>query len=523
MAPQPPIRKHNLWNHQVDAYHFAMERPGCILALAMGCGKSATAISVMDNIGAQRMLCIAPAAVRGVWAREVPKHSARDVRTVVLDHGSVRKRTAIANRAWEEAGSQPLMVVTNYESAWREPMRSWILGRHWDMSILDEGHRAQGLTKTAVFCRELHDVSERRMICTGTSLTQCPMSCFAQCRFIDPSIFGEDLDAFKERYENKWSLGYRKALKKIAELGLRLADEKAHYAVDAENEEMRSQFAAVIARLRSLCTRPWERPDHLICGTINTEEYLERLGSIAFRCENSVLDLPPLTVERRVFDLSRLARRVYDAIANGYEWETLTGIWPDLHNSFQVTMRCQQVTSGFLPLKTGKMVHLDSGKADLCKELLEEAGGEPVVVFCRFREDIDTIKLLADELGLRYGEVSGRSKNGIDDKAQLAPWVQVCGLQEAAGGAGIDLSASRIGIDYSPGWSLATSEQKVARLHRQRPDGAPIENRPVVIYRLEAVNTIDGEIRRAIDARGKIVNGVWTKMRTGVIPEMAEV
>jgi SNF2 family DNA or RNA helicase len=519
---QPEIVRVPLWNHQLEAYAFAYPREATLLAMGLGTGKSATATALLDNWEANRVLILAPCSVRAVWRREIAKHAARDYRTIILDSGSIRKRTAIAEKAWNDSPT-PLIIVANYEAMLYEPLRSWVLGRRWDAVVCDEGHRIMGESKTALLAVELRKVANRRLILSATSLTQDPLTVFAQARFLDPSIFGDDLDAFKERYENKWSLGYRKALKKLAELGLRLADEKAHYAVDAENEEMRSQFAAVIARLRNLCTRPWERPDYLICGTINTEEYLERLGSIAFRCENAVLDLPPLTVERRVFDLSRLARRVYDAIANGYEWETLTGIWPDLHNSFQVTMRCQQVTSGFLPLKTGKVVHLDSGKADLCKELLEEAGGEPVVVFCRFREDLDTIKRLADELGLRYGEVSGRSKNGIDDKAQLAPWVQVCGLQETAGGAGIDLSASRIGIDYSPGWSLATSEQKVARLHRPRPSGSPPENRPVVIYRLEAVNTIDGEIRRAIDARGKIVNGVWTKMRTGVIPEMAEV
>jgi SNF2 family DNA or RNA helicase len=469
---QPPLRRHDLWPHQTAAFHFAYPRNASLLAMGLGTGKSCTAIALSDNLNANRVLILCPTTVRGVWRRGLAKHSARDVEAVILDSGTLRKRVAQAECVWTL--SKPVVVVINYEAAWRDPFREWCLGRKWDLAILDEGHGVMKLSRTARFARELHDVSERRLSLSGTPLTQDPLTIWAQCRFLDPNVFGEDLDWFINRFHNPHSIGLRKELLKAHELALT-------YGVDI----------------------PWEAPDAWTCGIVNREEYMARLARVAFRVEIAVLELPPLTVEERTFRLSDTARRIYDELKANHDAEIETGRWVSAQMSYSVKMRLQQITSGWLRDQDGKAHIVDAGKAELLRELLEEAGGEPVVVFSRFVKDLDTVRETALELGLFYGEISQRRKDGVNELAQMPDRLQVCGVQEQAGGVGIDLTRARIAVFYSLSWSRADFEQAIARLHR------PPATRPIIVYELIAEGSIDEELYVALSARKEMIDLTW--------------
>jgi len=299
-------------------------------------------------------------------------------------------------------------------------------------------------------------------------MTQDPVSCWAQCLFLEPDIFGEDLELFLYYFHNEYYVSIRKALAKRIEQGLPPIDMSVY-------------------------------PSWLISGILNEEVFWRRLAAVAIRIESSVLNLPPLVIEKRTFPLSDDARRLYDAIQEGYLQNIEQGLWPDVRGSFAVTMRLQQITSGWLPNREKAIVEVDNGKAEVIREILDEAGGEPVVVFARFVNDLAKIEKISTEMGLAYGEISSRRKDGIDCNAIQVDGLQVIGVQEAAGGIGIDLSKSRICVDYSPSWSLEKYDQKIARLHR------PPQNRSVVLYQIVCEDSIDEEIHRAIRCRREIV------------------
>ena len=447
----------------------------------MGAGKSATAIALHDAWRCKRTLILCPTTVRSVWRREIARHAGRDHEVVVLDHGSVARRTTLARNAYDNC-RKPLFIVANYEMGLYEPFPGFCRWTNWDLVILDEAQRVMRESKTAMFVNSIRHRAKRRLCLTGTPLTQDAVSVWAQCRFLDPRVFGEDMEAFKERFENKYAVGVRKAAAKCNE---------------------------VLAK-RGWGTIIW--PENAMRGTINTEEFLQRLSGIAFRVENAVLNLPPLTVERRTFTLSARARVLYDTIMDGHGYEVESGRWINVEGSYATTMRLQQITSGFLPDADGKPVVVDLGKAQCLKDILTEAGGEPVVVFGRFTEDLNTTRYIAGKLGLRYGEISQRSKDGLTSTGTMADNIEVCGVQEQAGGAGIDLSRARLAVDYSPSWSLTNYDQKLARVHR------PPQTRPVIIYRLEAEDSVDQEIHRALAARRSIVSQVWGELETASAP-----
>jgi SNF2 family DNA or RNA helicase len=517
-----------LWSHQRDAVDFARDLPATLLGLGLGCGKSAVALALNDLWQCERTLIICPTAVRAVWRRECAKHMTRDAEVIVLDSGTILQRTRRAYQTCRNS-RRPVVVVMNYEAAWRFPFHDWALSFTWDLVILDESQRVMRESQTSNFCARLRDHATRRLCLSGTPLTQDPIGVWAQCRFLDPSVFGEDLKAFKDIYHARHDLEARKELAKFREKW--------------GNDPIALNNPRAAAMLNYA--------DEKLPGTLKTREYLRKLASIAFRVENVVLDLPPLTVERRTFQLSSEARAIYDAIESGHSRKIETGDWgetepdseiaaqlrkigsglrdldrliekmmgdggvrkveaewwPETRGSLAIPMRLQQVTSGWLPDKAGKIRWIDLGKARCLKDLLTEAAGEPVVVFCRFVHDLDMGREIAKRLCLQYGEISQRRKDGINNMATMTEGLQVVGVQEQAGGSGIDLSLSRIAVRYSPSWSVANSDQSLARVYR------PPQAHPVIVYELAAEGTIDEEVYRAVAARKGIVGQVWGDLR----------
>jgi len=475
---QPPLRKLDLREHQLAAYEFAYSKPASLCCMGMGCGKTATALALADNWGAQHTLVLCPSTVRPVWRGQVAKHCARDMELAILDGGSVRKRTERADAACRSG--RPAIIVINYEAAWREPFRSWCRGRRWDLAVLDESQRVMRKGKISQFTAQLREVSDRRLCLTGTPLTQDPMTVWAQCRFLDPRVFGDSLERFLARYENKYAMPCRKELARFGALMVSIG------AADSPDE--------------------FKYPEWRLPSIRHKQEYLDRLATLAFRVENAVLNLPPITIEQYTFSLSKRSRRLYEAIQGGHLGEIETGRWPDMRGSYAITMRLQQITSGWLPDAAGNHIIVDAGKPQCLVDLLDEAGGEPVVVFARFSTDLSMIRAEAEAMGLRYGEISQRRKDGLSDIGTMPDDLQVVGVQEQAGGAGIDLTRARIAIDYSPSWSLQAYDQKIARIYR------PPQSRPVIVYRLVAEDTVDEEIYRALEARREVVGMVWDEI-----------
>jgi SNF2 family DNA or RNA helicase len=176
----------------------------------------------------------------------------------------------------------------------------------------------------------------------------------------------------------------------------------------------------------------------------------------------------------------------------------------------------QQITSEYLPVmreyydENDKLHHeldrvekIDSGKTELLEEIIEDISEEePVVVFCRFKHDLDEIKAVAEKLGRTYGEISGSRKDALDDKAELQDGIQIAGVQIQAGGVGIDLTKSHYCIYYSVGYSLGDYEQSLARIHR------PGQTKPVFYYHLVASGTIDEVIYSNLKNKKDVISTI---------------
>lgn len=458
--PKLPVRT-EAWLHQRRAFHFARQLDSQMLAMDMGTGKSLVSIALCEEFEAERVLILCPVSVVGVWPKQFAAHALDPERWEVA---APHNKMSILNRVEQVARhtlraerlGKRLAVVVNFESSWREPMATFLRSIEWDEIILDESHRAKAPGgKTSKFITTLRRRSRRRSANTGTPMPHSPLDIYAQYRFLDPGIFGTSVNQFKRKF----------AIERAINDKVKVIDD-------------------------------W----------VNMDEFTDKFHSIAFVVskDEALPDLPEkMPPIERTFELGKKALYAYASLANdfvaGVEGGTIVA-----HNSLSRIMKFRQITSGFAKLDTGEIKHMDDEREKTLGDILEDLpNGEPVVVFAVFHEDLNAIERVAAARGLRYGELSGRRRDGLADDSTMAGGIDVLGCQLKSGGVGVDFTRSCYAIYYSIGYELGDYMQSEDRLHR------PGQTRPVRYIHVVANNApIDRLMMQSMVARRNVVDAV---------------
>lgn len=450
--PEIPVTKRAAWNHQKQAFWFAKERPATMLAMDMGTGKSKVTIDLIQNSEDRLVLIVCPKSVVAVWPREIAKHAANpdDWHVVILNTGSTVKNRDAAfrgmNIAW--AREQRCIIIVNYEAVWREQLAKFLEAQTWDRIICDESHRIKAPQGVAAkFMAKLARKAKRRLALTGTPMAHSPLDIFSQYRFLDTSVFGANWTSFKNMYADWGGFG-----------------------------------------------------GHQLLGYRNERELNERFYQYAYRVGKEVLDLPAALHIDRECVLEPQARKMYDDMRDDFIMWLSDGSEVTATNALAKMLRLQQITSGVAPAEDGGVVRVSTAKADLLEDILEDiAPLEPVVVFARFRADLDAIKEVAAKMGRTAAELSGRVNELADWQAGSAT---ILAVQIQSGGVGIDLTRAHYCVYYSLGFSLGNYEQSLARVHR------PGQEQPVTYFHLVAKGTIDKVVYEALNNRKDAIQAV---------------
>lgn len=435
------------WGHQVEAIKHGMAHEGAMLACHMGTGKSLMAVAIACET-ARRVLILCPLSVVQVWPSEFKKHSGQAFQVLALDKGASSKRADAAESfaKLREAYGDRWAIAINYESAVSADFAKWALAQKWDLVILDESHRLKMPGgKRSIFVKRLARRATRRLALTGTPMPHSPLDIYAQYRALDQGVFGTSFVKFRAQYAVMGGYG---------------------------------QYQVVA----------WQ----------NQEDFAEKFRSIAYEASADVLDLPEAVHVERACDLGSKARKAYSGLEEDFYAEVEAGEITAA-NALVKLLRLQQITGGDLPLDGGEVCEIDTSKSDLLADVLEDIDrAEPVVVICRFRGDLDRVRRVSEASGRTYGEISGRSKDGLDGHTMAD--VDVVGVQIQAGGVGIDLTRARYCIFYSVGFSLGDYEQVCARVHR------PGQTRPVTYVHLICNQTVDRQVYGALQARRDVID-----------------
>ena len=444
------------YKHQIKTLKMALKKGNLGVLADPGCGKTKIAIDYIGcrylRDGHKRILVLAPKSVLGVWEEEIETHLPPSIpRAVIRLEGTNRERL-IKNHMNPD---KLTIFLISYDSAWRS--KGSLIKWKSQGVIADESHYIAGATsKRSRGARAIREHADWALILTGTFLPNWPLNAYAQLNFLNPKIFPYSWTKFKNRYA-VWVMakgGYwrLKRYKRLHEL-----------------KEIIRKYSVVIKK-------------------------------------DKVLDLPKRQDSVVPIDMDPKTRKIYDQIKKEKLVEFKQGK-ATAEIILTELLRFQQLTSGFLSVETGRYDHRDrpireevkihEAKIKAALEIIDihRAHGEKVVVFTRFRWELDQIATALRKRKISCAVIDGRvnvkERDEIRRDFQKGKY-DVAVVNMATGGVGINLTAANVAIFFSLSFKYDHYQQAKDRIHR------PGQNKPVIYYHLIMRKSIDEKIMTAL-------------------------
>ncbi|MFG6383434.1 MAG: DEAD/DEAH box helicase [Lachnospiraceae bacterium] len=425
------------------------------LLFEMGCGKTLTAIAIAgaayEKGAIEKVLVVAPTSVCSVWPKEFKDYADFKYKVAVL-LGDKKKRL----QQLESLRKFPLkalkVAVINYESTWREEIFEALMDWKPDLAIADESQRIKAHdAKQSKAIHQIGDIAKYKLILSGTPVQNEAIDLFSQYRFLDPTIFGYNFYAFKNRYAIMGGFNQKQ-----------------------------------------------------IVGYRDLEQLIQKEHSIAYRVtKEEALDLPEQTFLTRYIQFNSKEKQLYNKIKNDSFAELENGNTITAPIVLTKLLRLQQMTGGFIQADEATKPELVfKGKLNALEDILEDyvmEGKKKLVVFCRFRTEIDLIQKLFEKKKITYrsiyGDVKIDARGPIVAEFQNDPEIKVFLAQIDTAGLGITLTAADTCVYYSENFNYAAYSQSLARIHRIGQKNA------CTYVHLVVEDTIDELILKALEKK----------------------
>lgn len=455
------------WDKVVSITHlglypfYDMHVPGYENYLANGIvhhntGKTKVMIDLLGNLVRKRQkmgpaLVICPVSVMENWKIEAEKHQP-GLKAVVLSGTTARKTQQLGEAIYNGIH----LVSVNYESAWR--MEEALEAVPWDMMILDEStkikHRA---TKQAKAIMRLGSISKRRYILTGSPMPNSPLELFNQVKFLDPTIFGTNWYAFRDRYAIMGGYG-----------------------------------------------------NYQVIGWKNLDELSTKLNAISYRVlKKDCLDLPEKIYKEYRMTMSDELKKTYKELA-----ETLVTQIQGQQVAVNVVLaqltKLRQLTGGWVYDGDKQVLQVkDKQKLNQLIEIVTDVSKRhKIVIWGTFRHELDIIEAACQEIVGKGavvrldGSVSQGARQDMVTRFQTDPTCKIFVGQQHAGGLGITLTAADYCIFFSNDYSPEFRFQCEDRLHRIG------QKNQVVYVDLIMKGTIDTVIQRMLKRKQSLADQI---------------
>ena len=203
-------------------------------------------------------------------------------------------------------------------------------------------------------------------------------------------------------------------------------------------------------------------------------------------------ELPPRTDVVLHTTLTESERNTYDAIRAASLENVVSQLssGASVMRALEVLLRLRQAAchSALVPGQTAN----SSSKIELLLEFLDEvlAEGHKALVFSQWTSLLDLVQPHLDSVDISYTRLDGttRDRAGVVRNFQDPEGPPVLLASLKAGGLGINLTAADHVFILDPWWNPAAEDQAADRAHRIG------QNRPVMVYRLVAEDTVEERI-----------------------------
>ena len=374
----------------------------------------------------------------------------------------------------------PRVLLLHYE-ALPEVVKKISKGLQWTLIVVDESQRLKNRnTLQSKTVAKLKGSAPYKVILTGTPIEDSPSDLWAQFRFVRPELFGTKWKDFEDYYMTpledfdfkkypRGSMRYMRAFKKYM-------IQKSHREFDPEK----------------------------------IDEFIGQVSPYCMRVtKEDVLDLSPITFIEELVGLLGYQRQTYLEMQR----DLIVRLKGDAASSAPLSItkigKLHQICGGHLFDDDGAVHFIGRAKLRRLITIIKRHADEPIVVFCRYLEEVRMLERELSERGYSVATLSGQVKKkhraAIIDQFQTGK-TDVLIAQVRTGGVGIDLFASRIEIFYSTTYSYIDFEQAVSRVHRRG------QEKDVIVYLITAIGTIDEVIYSAIRSKRRVSKRVLTNL-----------
>lgn len=450
------ILKTRLYGFQKRAVRFGLTRKSVALFMDQGTGKTIVSLAILAqrfrNSEAKLVLVVCPKTVIGVWRRAIRRFMR--VRSRVYTFQDFSRRPEVREKLKSGNVDTLTFLILSYDTAaiHAKKLREY----PWDYAVADESQKIKKHSTRRG--RRLHMIGDRvprKLILSGTPMPQGEIDIWSQYRFMNPRVFPDRFSVFKQKFcRPSGYMGYKLSLKR----GMK-------------------------------------------------DEFNKLLHRHAFRItQDEALDLPPATDQYLYVELDGKAAKAY------HELETQLFTYIEEENIQTTTplaitkmLRLQQITGGYLHGDDGNHHRIGSQKLSAFRDFAED-WVDKLVVFCRFRPEIEDVAAVCKKLGHSVVTYHGGTPTKLRDSLwqrfqdELHPRVFVA--QIGTGGIGIDLFASCTGVFYSTTFSWEDYDQARKRILRNG------QTRPVKFIHIQAEGTIDKYISKALKRKGNVAKQV---------------
>jgi SNF2 family DNA or RNA helicase len=474
--------------YQQVALYNAMRSTGYGLFMQQGTGKTPVAIARICNEAkgfrakhkrVHRTIVVAPKNVRMNWYDEMARFATGSGVTTVLRGGELRQVKQLLEGIAAAKGLDYHVIIISYETLSRRWNRLSCL--EYDLAILDEGHYIKWPeTERAKTAMKLRDISKRRMILTGTPITNTPLDLYAQLEFLEQGGSGfVSWKAFRTFY--------------------------GVYDKDASGRD----------KLISVQNMPFmqERLAR-VSFIISKKEALPFLPEKTY----DVMEVEMTPHQKSIYEdlRDKLAHEIEDDLADESRPQSIV-----INCVLTKMLRLAQITSGILKWDAvfddegnvtapGLVEQFDPNpKIDVMVEaLLELPKDEKAIIWCCFVPNIKAVSAALTKAGIKHVTYYGATKE--DDRTDAVydfnhdPETRVMIANPEAGGTGLNLLGYPPGrgdeydtdctwnIFYSQNWKPTPRWQAEDRNHR-RGVRRPVRNTDLCIP-----GTVDEQIRARV-------------------------
>ena len=435
------LKREDLHNYQQYSTDFIKEHPVAAIFLGCGCGKTAIALTAIedmlhDSFEIRKVLIVAPIRVAlSSWPDELRK----------WDHLSdIRFSVAVGTREERLAAlrADAEVYIINRENL------PWLVEESglpfdYDMCVLDELSSFKNWqSKRFRAFMKVRPKLKRVVGMTGTPSSNGLMDLFAEYRCLD---MGERLGRFIGRYR------------------------EAYFAPDRRNGNIIYSY------------KPLPGAE---------DEIYRRIGDITISMRSTdYLDMPELVTSEYAVSLDEDERKKYDAMKQDLLLRLPEGE-VTAANAASLSGKLSQMANGAVYSDDGSVTVIHDQKLDALEDIIESANGSPLLIAYWYKHDLSRISERLHKLHIPFAR--------LDKPEDIRRWnsgeYPVMLIHPASAGHGLNLQhgGSTI-VWFSLPWSLELYTQTVDRLFRQGQESGTVS-----VIHIMAKNTIDGRIVKAL-------------------------